>query len=178
MISEHIEALYTLQNNNKQLLTLHDLIGGRVVFTGLGKSGMVALRAAASWRSVGIDAAFMHAADGEHGDGSLVLRADLLVCLSQSGHTQEVTGWASQHRKVLALTGDLSSPLAQQALFVINTALPDDWVEPVPLVSCTLQAVALDTILQRYIDRMQPAEFTRQIAANHPGGAIGKRMSS
>src|SRR5437899_12016980 len=93
--------------------------GGRVIVSGLGKSGLIARKIAATFTSTGTPATFLHPVDSLHGDLGIVSRDDVAVVLSKSGASDEVFGLVSQLKRlgvpILALTGDADSLLGQQA---------------------------------------------------------------
>lgn len=100
---------------------------GRVVVVGLGKSGHVARKIAATFSSLGTPAFFLHAAEGAHGDLGMVCREDVGLFLSNSGHTQEVLELLPFFKRlgapVISITGNLSSPLAEASDLVLDSSV-------------------------------------------------------
>ncbi len=153
---------------------------GRVVLTGVGKSAIIAQKITATLNSTGTPAVFMHAADAVHGDLGIIQKDDIIICISKSGNTPEIKVLLPFLRnagnKLIALTGNMQSYLAQKADFVINCtvnkeACPNNLA---PTSSTTAQLVMGDAIaicLLEYRD-FKGEDFARF----HPGGALGKRL--
>lgn len=100
---------------------------GRVVCTGIGKSAIIAQKITATLNSTGTPAVFMHAADAVHGDLGVIQKDDVVICISKSGNTPEIKVLAPLLRlagnKLIAMVGDTSSYLAQQAHYILNTTV-------------------------------------------------------
>ncbi|MGH9789254.1 MAG: SIS domain-containing protein, partial [Candidatus Acidiferrales bacterium] len=100
---------------------------GRVVITGMGKSGIIGQKMAATFASTGTPAFFLHPAEAMHGDLGMLVKGDLLVALSQGGETDEINQLLPVAKRlgvpVLALTGNLKSALAQAADVVLDTSV-------------------------------------------------------
>lgn len=153
---------------------------GRVVITGIGKSAIIAQKIVATLNSTGTPAIFMHAADAIHGDLGLILEDDIVICISKSGNTPEIKVLVplikNGNNKMIAITGNEQSFLAQQADFVLNTfveqeACPNNLA---PTTSTTAQLVMGDALA---ICLLELKEFTSEdFAKYHPGGALGKRL--
>ena len=98
---------------------------GRVIITGIGKSAIIANKIVATLNSTGTPAIFMHAADAIHGDLGLILKDDVVICISKSGNTPEIKVLVplikSAKNKMIAMTGNPDSYLSQQANFTLNT---------------------------------------------------------
>ena len=98
---------------------------GRVIITGIGKSAIIANKIVATLNSTGTPAIFMHAGDAIHGDLGLILKDDVVICISKSGNTPEIKVLVplikNGPNKMIAITGNLDSFLGQQADFVLNT---------------------------------------------------------
>lgn len=154
---------------------------GHVVVTGLGKSGLVGAKLAATFASTGTPSLFVHAADALHGDAGMVGADDVLVAISNSGTTAEVVRFAEvvagRGVPVLAMVGGEDSPLARLADVVVDVhvsreADPFDLV-PTASTSVTLavgDALAVALMVAR---RFGPDDFGR----HHPGGALGSRLT-
>ena len=153
---------------------------GKVVATGMGKSGLVARKLAATLAATGTPALFLHPAEAAHGDLGLLGRDDLVVALSNSGETPEVLALVPAIKRLalplVVLTGDAGSRLARHADVVL-----DAWVatEACPLnltpTASTAAALALG-------DALAVAVLTRRgigaddLARLHPAGALGRRL--
>eukprot|EP00037_Helgoeca_nana_P015689 m.146868 g.146868 ORF g.146868 m.146868 type:complete len:581 (+) comp23126_c1_seq6:1356-3098(+) len=150
---------------------------GRVLVTGLGKSGVVAQRLAASLTSTGTAAHFVHAAEWSHGDLGVCRDGDVVVALSHSGKTPECVS-AMAHIKargtsVVAITSDNASPMAKQSDVSLTYTIPAD-MEPVggaPTTSVVAQESIVNALVVELILRRG---FTaKDFKHNHPGGALG-----
>jgi arabinose-5-phosphate isomerase len=156
-------------------------VRGRVAVTGLGKSGLVGAKLAATLASTGSPAFFVHAADALHGDAGMVMVDDLLLAISKSGDTREVVQFAElvQARgvTVLAMTGcDGRSRLHALADATIDIGVgceADPW-DMVPTTSTAVTAVVGDALaIALMVARgFGPADFF----VHHPGGALGARL--
>jgi len=155
-----------------------EAVEGRVVVTGLGKSGLVGRKIAATLASTGTPAFFVHAAEALHGDAGMVLGADVLVAISNSGETAEVVQFARMARErgtvVIAFTGDMDSTLGREADETLNIGV-DREADPHGLAptASTMVAMAVGDALSIALMALRgdgPDSFLR----NHPGGALGK----
>ncbi len=156
-------------------------VQGRVVVTGLGKSGLVGAKLAATLASTGTPALFVHAADALHGDAGMVAEDDLLLAISKSGTTPEVVRFAevvlARGVEVVAMTGcGGGSPLCAlaSATVDIGVASEADPFDLVPTTSTTVTAVVGDALALALMAArgFGPADFHR----HHPGGALGARL--
>jgi len=153
---------------------------GRVVATGIGKSGHIARKLAATLASTGTPAFFVHPAEANHGDLGMIAPGDVVVMLSNSGETDELVGlvphFKRQGAKLVALTGNEGSSLAQAADVHLDAAVD---VEACPLglapTASTTAALALcDALALALLDARG---FTMQdFARSHPGGTLGRRL--
>ena len=151
---------------------------GRVVVTGMGKSGAIGRKLAATLASTGTPALFLHPAEGIHGDLGMVAAGDVLIVLSQSGWTDEVHAILPAMKRIgvpiIALTGRLHSPLADQAEVTINVSVEREAcpLGLAPTASTTAQLVMGDALA---VAVMTARHFSRQdFAALHPGGSLGR----
>ncbi|MFK7782413.1 SIS domain-containing protein [Psychroserpens sp.] len=153
---------------------------GRVIITGIGKSAIIANKIVATLNSTGTPAVFMHAADAIHGDLGLILEDDIVICISKSGNTPEIKVLVplikNAKNKMIAITGNDSSFLAQQADFILNTyveqeACPNNLA---PTTSTTAQLVMGDAIAVCLLELR--GFSSKDFAKYHPGGALGKRL--
>ncbi len=153
---------------------------GRVIITGIGKSAIIANKIVATLNSTGTPAVFMHAADAIHGDLGLILKDDVVICISKSGNTPEIKVLVPlikrSKNKLIALTGNKTSFLGQQADYVLNTyvekeACPNNLA---PTTSTTAQLVIGDALA---VCLLNLKGFTSDdFAKYHPGGALGKKL--
>lgn len=153
---------------------------GRVIITGIGKSAIIANKIVATLNSTGTPAVFMHAADAIHGDLGLILKDDVVICISKSGNTPEIKVLVPLIKdgpnKMIAITGNKDSFLGQQADYVLNAyvekeACPNNLA---PTTSTTAQLVLGDALA---ICLLELKGFSsKDFAKYHPGGALGKKL--
>ncbi|MDR3230753.1 MAG: KpsF/GutQ family sugar-phosphate isomerase [Synergistaceae bacterium] len=153
---------------------------GRVVVVGMGKSGHIGCKIAATLASLGTPALFLHAAEALHGDLGTVRSEDVGVFLSNSGSTDEILAllpWFRQlGARMIAITGSPTSPLAQNSDIVIDSGVTReaDPLQLAPTSSATLQMVLGDA-LAGMVTRLRGLR-REDFAAFHPGGALGRRL--
>lgn len=154
---------------------------GRVALTGIGKSGLVGRKIAATLSSTGTPAFFLHPVEGAHGDLGSVREGDVIIAISYSGRTDELNAILPALRslgaKVIALTSGLASPLAALADIVIDATIPREAC-PMNLAptSSTTAVLALGDALA--VCLMEIKDFTSgDFRRYHPGGALGQRLS-
>jgi arabinose-5-phosphate isomerase len=154
---------------------------GHLVVTGLGKSGLVGRKIAATLASTGTPATFIHSGDALHGDSGAVTSRDLVLALSASGETAEVCEFARMLREraipVIAMTGREESTLAQLATYTLDTMVlrEADPLNLAPTASTTASlamgdALACALVVLRSFSHHDFAQF-------HPSGALGKRLA-
>jgi len=153
---------------------------GRVIVSGVGKSGLIARKIAATLTSTGTPAAFLHPVDSLHGDLGIVGRDDVAMLLSKSGASDELFGLVDQLRRlgvpIVAITGDLESPLARQATVVLDGSVREEACpETLAPTASTTVALALGDALA--VTLLEQKGIRREdFAALHPGGALGRRL--
>jgi arabinose-5-phosphate isomerase len=178
------EAIAALESHiNGNFASSVDLIlnaKGRVVLTGMGKSGIIARKIAATMNSTGTPSAFMHPSDAVHGDLGMVTHDDVVICISKSGDTAELRQLLPRFHqlgvKVIAMVGNLNSPLSKQSDFVLDTSVKEEAC-PYDLAptSSTTAALAMGDALA--ITLLQKRNFTKEdFALFHPGGNLGKQL--
>lgn len=154
---------------------------GAVVLSGIGKSGLIARKVAATFTSTGTPAVFLHPVDGLHGDLGIVTGGAVLVVVSRSGRSAELRGLLSfaQTRRmpVVAIVGDPSSPLARGAAAVLDCNVPAEAcpLDLAPTASTTAALAMGDALAVALMGRrgFNPDDFARI----HPGGALGRRLT-
>lgn len=153
---------------------------GRVIVSGLGKSGLVAQKIAATLTSTGTPASFLHPVDSLHGDLGIVGSGDAAVLLSKSGTSDELFGLVGQLKRrgvpIIALTGAPDSLLARQADVVLDAAVAEEACdETLAPTASTSAALALGDALA--VALLEMKGFGReQFAALHPGGTLGRKL--
>ncbi len=179
--SEAIAKLSTFLTDDFALATKYIYeTKGRVIFTGIGKSANIASKIVATFNSTGTPAIFMHAADAIHGDLGIIQKDDIVICLSKSGNTPEIKVLLPLIKdfgnKIIAITGNTESYLAQQADFLLNThvtkeACPNNLA---PTTSTTAQLVMGDALAVVLLN--MKGFSSNDFAKYHPGGSLGKRL--
>jgi arabinose-5-phosphate isomerase len=154
---------------------------GKVVLTGVGKSGIVAMKIAATLASTGTPAFFLKPLDAVHGDLGMVAPGDLLLALSHSGETQEIlnviVAAKALRARIAAITGDATSTLAREADIVLCVAVEREAcpLGLAPTTSTTVAAAIGDAIAMTLSELRG---FSREdYARYHPGGSLGRRLS-
>ena len=187
-------AKQTIEMESKAILNLSSLVTedfaaavnliynskGRVIITGIGKSAIIGNKIVATLNSTGTPAIFMHAADAIHGDLGLILNDDVVICLSKSGNTPEIKVIIPlikrANNKMIAITGNTNSFLAQHADYVLNAyvekeACPNNLA---PTTSTTAQLVIGDALAVCLLNLR--GFSSTDFAKYHPGGALGKKL--
>ena len=168
----------SLEANLKPALELIIESKGHVVITGLGKSGLVGAKIAATLSSTGTPSFFLHSADALHGDSGALTPGDVLIAISNSGETAEVNafvamakGWGNQ---VIAITKNANSTLAKSANAIINIAFEKeaDPLNLAPTTSTTLTIAAGDALASALM--VHRGLTSEDFGKRHPGGALGK----
>lgn len=153
---------------------------GRVIVTGMGKSGHIGGKIAATLASTGTPSFFMHAAEASHGDIGMITRADVLLALSNSGETAEVLALIPHSSRlgvpIIALTGNPQSTLARAASVHLDVSV-DEEACPLNLAptASTTATLALGDALA--VALLEARGFTPQdFARSHPGGTLGRKL--
>jgi arabinose-5-phosphate isomerase len=152
----------------------------KVVVTGVGKSGIVCRKIAATLASTGTPAVFLHAGEGSHGDLGTLVRGDVLVAVSYSGETTEVLGLLPAARRLgvplIAVCGDVGSTLARGADVLLDVSVPEEAcpLNLAPTASTTATMAIGDALA---IALLEERGFSAEdFALLHPGGALGRRL--
>lgn len=153
---------------------------GRVVVTGMGKSGLIGKKIAATLASTGTPALFLHPAEGIHGDLGMVTRGDAVIALSNSGETDEISRMLPSLKRlgirIIALTGNTESTLAKNSDVVINVGVKEEAcpLGLAPTASTTAALAMGDALAVALLDQRGFKE--EDFACFHPGGALGKKL--
>lgn len=155
-------------------------VKGRVVVMGMGKSGHIGRKIAATLASTGTPAFFVHPAEASHGDLGMVTRDDLVIALSNSGESEELSAILPQIKrqgvKLLAITGQKQSTLAQYATWVLDSSVEKEAcpMNLAPTASTTAQLALGDALAVAVLDArgFKQDDFAR----SHPGGSLGRRL--
>jgi len=152
---------------------------GRVIVTGIGKSGIIGRKIAATLASTGTPAHFLHPAEGVHGDLGMVARGDVVLALSNSGETEEMLAILPPLKRlgvpIVLLTGKPLSTLARQSEVVLDISVPEEAcpMNLTPTASTTAALAAGDALAMALLERrgLRPEDY----AALHPRGTLGWR---
>ena len=153
---------------------------GRVVVTGLGKSGHIAGKIAATLASTGTPAFFVHSGEASHGDLGMITAQDVVLALSNSGETEEIITLLPIIKRLgvplIAMTGNPESTLAKFATTHINVAVAQEAC-PLGLAPTSSSTAALVMGDALAVSLLEARGFTRDdFALSHPGGSLGKRL--
>lgn len=154
---------------------------GKVIISGMGKSGIIGQKMAATMSSTGTTAIFLHPAEAAHGDLGVVNEEDVVIGLSKSGTTEELNFIIPPLRqigvKIIAMTGNPRSFLGQNADVVLDTGIAEEACpyDLAPTTSTTAMLAMGDALA---ITLMKEKQFTqRDFALSHPKGALGRRLT-
>lgn len=153
---------------------------GRVIITGVGKSGIIARKIVATMNSTGTPAMFLHPSDAVHGDLGMVRRDDVVICISKSGNTDELSNLMPMFKRlgvgIVAIVGNMRSNLAHEATIAIDASVGEEACpyDLAPTSSTTVTLVLGDALA---IALLGQRKFTKEeFAMFHPGGMLGKRL--
>jgi len=178
------EAVKTLENRIdikfEQAVRLLLACKGRVIVTGMGKSGIIARKISSTLTSTGVAAYFIHPAEGVHGDLGAVLKNDVVIAISKSGNTEELIRilpvFKRQGCPVIAMTGNPDSTLARESDVVLDVSVKEEACpfDLVPSSSTTATLVMGDALA---IALLEERGFSAEdFAQLHPAGNIGRRL--
>ncbi len=164
----------------RQVVELIYANSGKVVLTGIGKTGIIGKKIAASLASTGTPSLFINAAEALHGDLGMVSRGDVVIAISNSGESDEILNVVRNLKKmncpIVAMTGDKNSTLAQQSDYLLDVHVEREAckIGLAPTTSTTAALVMGDALTVCLMEKrnFKPENF----ALYHPGGALGRRM--
>ena len=154
---------------------------GKLVTSGMGKAGQIAMNIATTFCSTGIPAVFLHPSEAQHGDLGVVQENDVMLLISNSGKTNEIVALTKLARilnpnlKYIVITGNPDSPLAQEADICLATGHPDEvcLLGMTPTTSTTVMTVIGDILV---VETMRKTQFTiEEYSKRHHGGYLGER---
>lgn len=155
--------------------------GGKLVTSGMGKAGQIAMNIATTFCSTGTPAVFLHPSEAQHGDLGIIQKNDLLLMISNSGKTREIVELTILSRrlnpnlKFIVITSNPESPLAKEADICLLTGNPPE-VCPLgmtPTTSTTIMTVIGDILV---VETMKKTKFTiEQYSKRHHGGYLGEK---
>ena len=173
-------AARTLSESFARAVELLAQARGRVIVSGVGKSGLIARKIAATLTSTGTPASFLHPVDSLHGDLGMVGQNDVAILLSKSGASEDLFGLVSQLGRlgvpIIAITGVADCPLGRAAAVVLDGSVDEEaCAETLAPTTSTTVALALGDALA--VTLLEVKGFTREdFAALHPGGALGRTL--
>ena len=154
---------------------------GKVITTGIGKSGLIAAKISSTFNSIGIQSAFLHPVEALHGDLGIVNQGDVVLAISHSGYSNELVELVPLLKqcgaKVVGMTGGLDSSLAEVADIVLDCGVDHEAcpLDLVPTASTTAALAMGDALAVASMElrAFAPEDFRR----SHPGGKLGQRLS-
>jgi arabinose-5-phosphate isomerase len=184
VLSDESEAIKSLINTIDQSFAnvVQEILEakGKVVLSGIGKSGIIAQKISATLNSTGQQAVFMHATDAVHGDLGIIGDNDVIIILSKSGNTSELKVLVPLIKRLpntlVAMVSDLDSYLAKNSDYVLNAHV-DQEACPMNLAPTTSTTVSLALGDALAVCLLEARGFTnRDFAKYHPGGSLGKKL--
>lgn len=155
--------------------------GGKLVTTGMGKAGQIAMNIATTFCSTGIPSVFLHPSEAQHGDLGIFQKNDLLLLISNSGKTREIVELTKLSRvlnpnlKFIVITGNPDSPLAHESDICLCTGNPKEVcaLGMTPTTSTTMMTVIGDILV---VETMKQTGFTiEEYSKRHHGGYLGEK---
>lgn len=185
VILQEAEAVRQLADKigDSFVLTVETILAckGKVIVTGMGKSGLVGRKLVATFNSTGTPAIFLHPTEGLHGDLGILQKDDLVLAISKSGNLDELESFYPIIERlgvqVIAITGNLDSPLARRSLVALDASVPGEaGVHNLAPTSSTTAAMALGDALAVVVQERRG--FTvEDFSLLHPGGTLGRQLN-
>lgn len=169
-----------LDNTFEQAVTCLENCKGRVIVTGMGKSGLIAMKIAATLSSTGTPAFFLHPAEGSHGDIGMVTRRDVVLAISNSGETAEVVALLPAIKylgtPLISMVGQVVSTLARMSTVFLDVSVEREAcpLGLAPTCSTTAALAMGDALAVVLLEKRQLSHD--QFAMLHPGGALGRKL--
>lgn len=157
-----------------------DQCQGHVVVTGMGKSGLIGQKIAATFSSIGVPSVFLHAAEASHGDVGILSRGDVVIAISNSGETEEIVKLLPTLNRIkcslIAMTGNPASTLAKRCDHLLNISVQEEAcsIGMIPTASTTAALAMGDALAMAILDLRGFRE--EDFALNHPGGSLGRKL--
>ncbi len=185
VIETEIKAVKNLINNiNKDFVATVEAIynsTGRVVFTGMGKSGLIARKIVATLNSTGTPSIFLHPTDALHGDLGMVRKEDIVILVSKSGNTEELADLVSMLKRmnviIIGMVGNPDSKIGKASSFILKVNVEEEACpfDLAPTASTTAALVMGDALAVALLEKRGFTE--KDFAMLHPAGSLGKRLS-
>ncbi len=161
-------------------VNLLDDCQGKVILTGIGKSGLIGMKISGTLSSLGIPSVFLHASEASHGDVGIISRGDIIIAISHSGETEEILKILPTFNRLncplVTLTGNLNSTLAQKSDHTLDVSIKDEAcpLGLVPTASTTAALAMGDALAMALMEKkgFKAEEFARF----HPGGSLGRKL--
>ena len=169
-----------LDHNFEQAIALIMACPSRVIITGIGKSGIIGQKIAATLNSTGTSSFFLHPVEAMHGDLGIVAADDVILAISNSGETPELTmllpNFKRRGNQLIAMTGNLTSTLARTADAVLDVGVEREacplGLAPTASTTATLAMGDALAVVLLNLKQFKESDFLR----NHPGGSLGDRL--
>jgi arabinose-5-phosphate isomerase len=151
-----------------------------LIITGMGKSGLIGNKIAATFSSLGLPTLFLHAAEASHGDLGMIVENDTVIAISNSGETEEIVKLLPSFKRInctlVAVTGKPTSTLAKCSDFVLDVSVQEEAcsIDLVPTTSTTATLALGDALAVALMELRGVKE--EDFAQNHPGGSLGRRL--
>jgi arabinose-5-phosphate isomerase len=151
-----------------------------LIITGMGKSGLIGNKIAATFSSLGLPTLFLHAAEASHGDLGMIVENDTVIAISNSGETEEIVKLLPSFKRInctlVAVTGKPTSTLAKCSDFVLDVSVQEEAcsIDLVPTASTTATLALGDALAVAFMKLRGIRE--EDFAQNHPGGSLGRRL--
>ena len=179
-IDELIKVKNNLDENFSKLVDMIYESDGKVVITGIGKSGHIGKKISATLASTGTNSVFINAAEALHGDLGVIKRNDIVIAISNSGNSDEILNILPSMKrigaKIIAFTGNKISGLGKEAELIIDISIEKEAcpIGIAPMTSATVTLVMGDALAAALIKKrnFRPEDF----AVYHPGGSLGRRL--
>ncbi len=181
-IEAHAVKKAMLKVNDDWVMAVKAILSskGRVVVMGMGKSGHIGRKIAATLASTGTPAMFVHPAEASHGDLGMVLKEDIVLAISNSGESEELTKILPVFKRlgvqIIAITAHVDSILGQHAQWILESGVEKEAcpLNLAPTASTTVQLAIGDALAVALLDARGFKED--DFARSHPGGALGRRL--
>lgn len=174
-----LEVMERLDESFDRAVDAINVCKGRIVFSGMGKSGLIGKKIASTFSSIGVPSLYLHPAESIHGDLGILQKDDLMFIISNSGETEEVVKilpWLQRMGLLtIVATGDTSSTIARYGDIVLDVKVEEACPYNTIPTSSTTAVLALGDAIA--VTLMRERNFTREdIALLHPGGSIGRSL--